>query len=101
MSPAHTPINRRVLREEIKERLMDAILRGSYQPGDRIVETRIAQDFGVSQAPVREAIRDLELMGFVESTPFKGASVRALNRAELGEVYPVRAALEAVAARLA
>jgi len=95
------PIARRVLREEIKEYLIDAILRGRLRPGDRIVETRIAQELGVSQTPVREALRDLELLGFVTSEPFRGTRVRAFTHEELVQIYPIRAAIEGVAARAA
>jgi DNA-binding GntR family transcriptional regulator len=76
------PLVRRVLREEIKEYLIDAILRGRLRPGDRIIEMRIAQDLGVSQTPVREALRDLELLGFVTSAPFRGTRVRAFTHDE-------------------
>ncbi len=95
------PIVRRVLREEIKEYLIDAILRRRLTPGDRIVETRIAQELGVSQTPVREALRDLELLGFVTSEPFRGTRVRAFTHEELVQIYPIRAAIEGVAARAA
>jgi len=95
------PIARRVLREEIKEYLIDAILRGALKPGDRIVETRIAHELGVSQTPVREALRDLELLGFVTSEPFRGTRVRAFTHEELVQIYPIRAAIEGVAARAA
>ena len=92
---------RRVLREEIREQLIDDILSGRLPPGTRIVETRLAQELGVSQAPVREALRDLELFGFVTSSPFRGTQVREISAEDLLEIYPVRAALEAVAARAA
>ena len=92
---------RRVLREEIREQLIDDILSGRLPPGTRIVETRLAQEFGVSQAPVREALRDLELFGFVISSPFRGTQVREISTEDLLEIYPVRASLEAVAARAA
>ena len=94
-------VQRRVLREEIQEHLIEAILRGEIQPGARIVETHIAQQFGVSQAPVREALRDLEMLGFVVSSPFRGTQVRKVSNVELAEIYPIRAAIEGVAARLA
>ena len=72
---------------------------GELQPGERLVETRIAQELGTSQAPVREALRDLELLRLVESEPFRGSRVRAFGEDELIEVYPVRASLEELAAR--
>ena len=95
------PLERRVFREEIREQLMEDILNGRLQPGDRIIETRIAQQFGVSQGPVREALRDLELFGFVVSSPFRGTQVRRISTEDLMEIYPIRAALEGVAARAA
>jgi DNA-binding GntR family transcriptional regulator len=95
------PLERRVFREEIREQLIEAILNGRLAPGARIVETRIAQQFGVSQGPVREALRDLELFGFVVSSPFRGTQVRKISTEELLEIYPLRAAIEGVAARAA
>jgi len=87
------------LREQVKELVLERILDGTYKPGDRLVETRIAQELGTSQAPVREALRELESLRFVESEPFRGARVRAVSRAQMAEIYPVRAALEEVAGR--
>jgi DNA-binding GntR family transcriptional regulator len=91
------PLERRVFREEIREQLIEDILNGRLPPGARIVETRIAQQFGVSQGPVREALRDLELFGFVVSSPFRGTQVRRITTDDLLEIYPI----EGVAARTA
>ena len=90
---------RRVLRDEIRDQLIEEILNGRLAPGERIVEMRIAQQFGVSQAPVREALRDLDLLGFVVSSPFRGAIVRQISVEELVQLYPIRAVLEGLAAR--
>jgi DNA-binding GntR family transcriptional regulator len=90
---------RGVLREVIRERIVERILDGTYSPGSRIVESQLAHEFGTSQAPVREALRDLEGMRFIESQPHVGARVRAVTSEELGQIYPVRAALEEVAGR--
>jgi len=94
-------VSRTVLREQVKDILLQRIVRGELQPGERLVETRIAQELGTSQAPVREALRDLELLRLVESEPFRGSRVKAFGDRELVEVYPVRAALEEVAAKAA
>jgi DNA-binding GntR family transcriptional regulator len=94
-----TSVTRIVLREQVKELILERIVNGTYKPGERLVETRIASELGTSQAPVREALRDLELLRFVESEPFRGARVREVSQEELVEIYPVRAALEEVAAR--
>jgi DNA-binding GntR family transcriptional regulator len=95
------PFIRSNLREQIKDVILQRILDGEYPSGARIVETRIAQELGVSQAPVREALRDLEQLGCIVHEPFRGCSVRAFSADELLEAFPVRAALEALAARLA
>jgi DNA-binding GntR family transcriptional regulator len=98
--PEHT-LTRTMYREQIKEVLLERILNGAYEPGERIVETRVAREFGVSQGPVREALRELESLRLVVSEPFVGVSVRAITPQELGEIYPVRSGLEEVAARTA
>jgi DNA-binding GntR family transcriptional regulator len=97
-SPADVSVRRAVLREQIKDVLLQRILHGVYGPGDRIVEIRLAAEFGVSQAPVREALRELEILRLVVSEPFRGARVKQLRPEEIVDVYPVRAALEEVAA---
>jgi DNA-binding GntR family transcriptional regulator len=94
-------ISRTVLREQVKEVLLQRIASGELKPGERLVETRIAQELGTSQAPVREALRDLQLLRLVESEPFRGSRVRVVDEDELIEVFPVRASLEELAARLA
>jgi DNA-binding GntR family transcriptional regulator len=94
-------LTRSVLADQVKERLLEAILDGSYPPDSRIVETAVAKELGTSQAPVREALRGLEALGIVEITPFRGARVRRLAPEELLEAYVVRSAIEALGARLA
>jgi DNA-binding GntR family transcriptional regulator len=94
-------LTRSVLADQVKERLLESILDGSYPPDSRIVETAVAKELGTSQAPVREALRGLEALGIVEITPFRGARVRRLDTAELLEAYVVRSAIEVLGARLA
>jgi DNA-binding GntR family transcriptional regulator len=94
-------LSRSVLREQIKELVIQRVLDGTYQPGHRVIELALAQELGVSQAPVREALRDLEAMRFVESEPYRGARVRQVSREELTESYPVRAVLEELAGQMA
>lgn len=90
---------RTVLRDQIKQVVIERVLDGTYPAGSRLVESQLAREFGVSQAPVREALRDLEAMRLVESQPYRGARIRAVSQEELAEIYPVRAALEEVAGR--
>jgi DNA-binding GntR family transcriptional regulator len=92
-------VSRTPLREQVKDLVLERILDGTYAPGERIVETRLAQELGTSQAPVREALRELEQLRFVESEPHRGVRVRAVSPEEMAEIYPVRAALEEVAGR--
>jgi DNA-binding GntR family transcriptional regulator len=93
------PLERRVLRDQIRERILARILDGTYPPGARVVESQVAHEFGTSQAPVREALRDLEGMRMIETRPHVGARVREVSTDELAQIYPVRAALEEVAGR--
>lgn len=97
----NTIIKRKILRDEIKDYLMEAILDGRLKPGERIVETQVARHLGVSQAPVREALRELEHVGLLRSVPFKGTYVKKLTDKEIKERYIVRAALEEAASRYA
>jgi len=82
-------------------RLLSEIRAGSLQPGDRVTETDLATRLGISRTPVREAIRALETDGLVIHTPRVGASIRALDYAEITELYEMRAILEGSAARFA
>src|SRR4029450_4079458 len=95
------PLRRTTLRDQIKDRLVQRILDGTYGPGDRIVEIQVATEFGTSQAPVREALLELEALRFVATTPHRGAPGREVPTHELGQISPVRAALEEVAGRAA
>jgi DNA-binding GntR family transcriptional regulator len=98
--PEGRAISRSVLADQVKDRLLQDILSGRYPPHSRIVETRVAREFGTSQAPVREALRGLEALGLVEILAFRGARVRRPSTAELLEAYAVRSELEALGARL-
>ncbi len=86
---------------EIKDIIKQAILSGELKPGDRVVETRWAKKLGVSQSPVREAIRELEMMGLIESRPYQGAFVRVVDKKGILDAYKVRSALEIVAVQTA
>lgn len=80
---------------------MRAIFSGQLKPGERIVETDVAVQMGVSRAPVREAIRDLVQAGLLVSVPRRGAFVISLTRKDALEIYTLRSSLECLAARLA
>lgn len=84
--------------DRVREILQGRILDGSYAPGDRIVESRVAQELDTSQAPVREAIRELQGLGLVTVKPYCGACVREVDEEEMLEAAEVRAVLERSAA---
>lgn len=89
------------LRDLVAQEIRRAILDGRYKPGERLVEDRLARDFGVSRNPVREALRALASEGLIEVTARRGAAVAALGPQAAHEMVEVRAALEGLNARLA
>lgn len=93
--------NYKPLRELVFETLREAIIQGRLRPGERLMEVQLAEEMGVSRTPVREAIRKLELEGFVVMVPRKGAYVAGISTKDIADVFEVRAALEALAAGLA
>ena len=100
--PSHpSPLGRLSLAEKVRAELLSRILDGTIRPGERIIELRVAEEFGTSQAPVREALRALETLGVVEANRYRGARARLLNSRELAEISDVRAELEGYAASLA
>lgn len=92
----HEPISAR-----IRNVLLERILGGEYAPGHRLVELQLAREFGSSQAPVREALRDLETAGLVTIKPRRGSFVNDYHARAQHEIYEVRGALEEAAMRLA
>lgn len=96
LGETHSPLHERV-RAEIRK----AILTGAMKPGDRLIEDRLADIYGVSRNPVREAIRGLATEGLVEVLPRRGALVARMNPDEARETIEVRALLEGQTARMA
>ncbi|GGD23880.1 FCD domain-containing protein [Aureimonas glaciei] len=83
------------------EREIEAmILRGALPVGERINELQLAETFGTSRSPVREALRGLEAAGLVEAVPNRGIFIRRVDTAKALEVYGVRAALFGYAGQL-
>jgi DNA-binding GntR family transcriptional regulator len=99
IEPSAAPLEPSVLSDQVKDRILRWILEGELLPGSRIIETRVARQLGTSQAPVREALRDLATLGLVEVHPYRGARVREPAAGELIEAMEVRGELEAIAAR--
>lgn len=93
--------NYKPLREIVFETLREAIIKGTLKPGERMMEIQMAEELGVSRTPVREAIRKLELEGFVVMIPRKGAYVAGISMKDIADVFEIRTALEGLAAGLA
>lgn len=89
------------LTESVAVQLRDGISSGRLKPGDRLVEADLASQMGISRAPVREALHQLEFEGLVEGRTRRGYVVRELSTAELLEIYDLRALLEPVLAQAA
>jgi DNA-binding GntR family transcriptional regulator len=88
-------------RNRIRNAVVARILDGTYPPGTRLKELALAAEFGVSQAPVREALRELEVSGLAVSEPYCGTRVLGVDPADLREAYELKAVIEARAAELA
>lgn len=92
---------RRALVDKLASQLHARVLSGELPSGTRLRQEALAEEFGVSRTPVREALRKLQAGGLVELQPHRGAVVRGLSSREIRDAYEVRAALEALAAQLA
>jgi DNA-binding GntR family transcriptional regulator len=97
----HYPIGRTALAVEITNRLRQMILEGQLQPGEKINEKALTEQFGVSRTPLREALKVLAAEGLLDLIPHRGAVITRQSEAELAEVFRVLAALEGLAGELA
>lgn len=89
------------LREKILETIREAILKGDLKPGEKVAEPELAERFGISRTPIREAFRQLESEGYLTVIPRKGAVVAALSERDVQEFYAIKSILEGYAAELA
>jgi DNA-binding GntR family transcriptional regulator len=92
---------RRALVDKLAAQLQARVLSGELPSGARLRQEALAEEFGVSRTPVREALRKLQASGLVELRPHRGALVRGLSPREIRDAYEVRAELEALAAEVA
>lgn len=89
------------LRELVCENIRQAIIDGTFSPGERLMEIQLADEMGVSRTPVREAIRKLELEGFVVMIPRRGTYVADISIRDITEIYEIRTCLDVLSAGLA
>lgn len=89
------------LRELVLDAIREAIINGTLKPRERLMEIQLAEELGVSRTPIREALRKLELEGFIVMVPRKGAYVADISFKDIADVFEIRAALEGLAAGLA
>ena len=89
------------MRDRIRDTLVGRILDGTYPAGTQLKELYLAREFDVSQAPIREALRELEGSGLVASQRFRGTRVKGADFAEMRESYELRIMLEARSVELA
>ncbi len=80
--------------------IREAIRNGKLKPGQRLIETQLAEEMQISRFPIREALRYLEKEGLVETKPFKGTYVAQLTEQDIGKLYSFRSALEELAVRI-
>ncbi len=91
----------RQLRKLVADQIRTAIFEGRFKPGEWLRQERVAQELGVSQMPVREALKELASEGLIEHVPYRGARVVALSLEDIEDLYEHRAFLESRAAELA
>ncbi len=93
--------DRNSLSNQVYLHLRDAILNGTYQAGDSLVETKLAEELGVSRTPIREALRQLELEELVTAVPSRGAVVQGISPQDVDDIFVIRLLIEGQAARWA
>lgn len=91
------PAPRRSLSDDVVDRLRAGIVRGSFEPGQRLTEAMLADAFDVSRGPVREALAQLAREGLVVFQRHKGATIARLSEEEIEQIYELRLALERLA----
>lgn len=89
------------LRNKIFNKIREDIIEGRYNDGEPLVETKLAEEFGVSRTPIREVIRQLELDGLVESVPNRGVFVVGITSEDIRDIYEIRILVEGLAAKWA
>lgn len=95
------PQDQNSLRARVFNQILEDILEGRHKTGDPLVETKLAEELGVSRTPVREALRQLELEGLVSLIPNRGVIVAGVTESDVEDIYSIRSRLEGLAVRWA
>jgi DNA-binding GntR family transcriptional regulator len=96
--PAGSSKDGRISPQALASAIRDRVIRGVYPPGHRLTEDELAEQFGVSRIPVREALRLLEGEGFVRVKPYSGTFVAQLTAQDAADLLEIRGVLEPLAA---
>lgn len=94
-------VDKRSLSSDVAEYIKEKILNGQLNPGERINETKLKNELGISQTPIREAVHRLAGQGILTTISNRGAQVKTLTNEDIFEIYSTRAVLEGLAIRLA
>jgi DNA-binding GntR family transcriptional regulator len=100
MNP-YNPEAPRLVRDWVEDRLREAILGGQFKSGEWLRQLRVAVQLGVSESPVREALKKLAAEGLVEYLPYRGMRVREYSADDVADIYKIRAFMEGMAANIA
>lgn len=96
-----SPASDASLRNKVFQYIKTQIINGSFGPGETLLESKLADELGVSRTPIREAIRLLEMEGLLETTTKKGAVVLGITQKDVEDIYAIRQLVEGLAARWA
>lgn len=88
------------LSEKIAHTIRNNIIKGIIKPGERLVEPKLSEMMGISRTPIREALRLLEMEGFIEIIPRRGAVVTTLSRKDIDDIFVIKMKLEPLASGL-
>jgi len=89
------------LSEKIAATIRNSIIKGQLKPGERLVEPKLSEMLGISRTPIREALRLLEMEGFIEIIPRRGAVVTTLTEKDIDDIFVIKMKLEPLASKLA
>lgn len=93
------PIRRSTLSSIVTERIRELVVQGTYAPGTQLSEPELADQFGVSRGPIREALQRLVQEGLLRSEPHRGVSVPTVGDEDIADLYLAREAIETAALR--